>query len=107
MTEPVTGGSRRETRLLLATLAVSVAMLLLLARYRFPDEPGSHQSVEPAPAPLERLAARATFDELASIMADLERRILPSLVTVAGQAASGTTYVPGVQLSSDRAVATI
>jgi hypothetical protein len=105
VTEPVAGGGRRETRLLLATLAVSVAMLLLLARYRFPDEPGSGQSVEPAKAPLERLAARATFDELASIMADLERRILPSIVTVPGESTSGTIYVPGVRLLPDRAVA--
>ncbi len=105
MTESVTGGGRRETRLLLATLAVSVAMLLLLARYRFPDEPGSGQSVEPAKAPLERLAARATFDELASIMADLERRILPSIVTVPGESTSGTIYVPGVRLLPNRAVA--
>jgi S1-C subfamily serine protease len=91
-------------RLLLATVAVSVAMLLLLARYRFPEE-AARQTVESAPAPLERLAARATFDELASIMADLERRILPSIVTVAGLSASGTLYVPAVRLASDRAVA--
>ena len=104
MTDPATGGGRREMRLLLATLAVSVAMLLLLARYRFPDE-AARQTVESAPAPLERLAARATFDELASIMADLERRVLPSIVTVAGQSASGTLYVPAVRLAPDRAVA--
>jgi S1-C subfamily serine protease len=91
-------------RLLLATVAVSVAMLLLLARYRFPEE-AARQTVESAPAPLERLAARATFDELASIMADLERRVLPSIVTVAGLSASGTVYVPAVRLASDRAVA--
>ena len=91
-------------RLLLATVAVSVAMLLLLARYRFPEE-AARQTVESAPAPLERLAARATFDELASIMADLERRVLPSIVTVAGLSASGTVHVPAVRLASDRAVA--
>jgi S1-C subfamily serine protease len=93
-------------RLLLATLAVSVAMLLLLARYRFPEE-AARQTVESAPAPLERLAARATFDELASIMADLERRILPSIVTVAGQSTSGTIYAPGVRLAPNRAVALV
>ena len=75
MTEPRAPEARRETRLLLATIAVSVGMLLLLARFRFPEEAG-RQTVEPAAAPLERLAARATFDELAGTMADLERRIL-------------------------------
>jgi S1-C subfamily serine protease len=80
-------------------------MLLLLARYRFPHDVG--QTVEPAPAPLERLAARATFDELASIMADLERRILPSIVTVAGESTTGTIYVPGVRLAPNRAVAVL
>lgn len=67
-------GQRRETRLLLATIGVSVAMLLLLARFRFPDE-STRGTAEPPVAPLERLAARATFDELASTMADLERRL--------------------------------
>lgn len=90
-------------RLLLATVAVSVAMLLLLARYRFPDQ--TERTAEPSPAPIERLAARATFDELASIMANLERRILPSIVTVAGESTSGTIYVPGVRLAPTRAIA--
>ena len=97
-------GRRRETRLLLATIAVSVGMLLMLARFRFPEE-ASRQTVDPAPAPLERLAARATFDELAGIMADLERRILPAVSTVAGQGPNETTYVPAVKVTSDRAVA--
>jgi S1-C subfamily serine protease len=78
-------------------------MLLLLARYRFPEAGG--RTAEPVAAPLERLAARATFDELASIMADLERRILPSIVTVASESTSGIIYVPGVRLAPNRAVA--
>lgn len=97
-------GRRRETRLLLATIAVSVGMLLLLARFRFPEE-AARQTVDPAPAPLERLAARATFDELASIMADLERRILPAITTIAGQGTSGLTYVPAIKMTPDLAVA--
>lgn len=71
----------RETRLLLATIAISVAVLVLLARFRFPDA-GSGPAADPVPAPLERLAARATYDELASIMAELERRLLPRLLVV-------------------------
>lgn len=104
MTEPRTGDGRRETRLLLATIAVSVGMLLLLARFRFPEE-AARQTVEPAAAPLERLAARATFDELAAIMADLERRIFPTLLPMAGQGVDGTVNVPAVRVSPDRAVA--
>jgi S1-C subfamily serine protease len=104
MTEPRTAERRRETRLLLATIAVSVGMLLLLARFRFPEE-AARQTVEPAAPPLERLAARATFDELAGIIADLERRILPTLLPVAGQRPDGTLYVPAVRVTADRAVA--
>jgi S1-C subfamily serine protease len=99
-------GSARETRLLLVTIAVSIATLLLLARFRFPDE----QTVrsEPTPAPLERLAARATFDELASIMADLERRIAPAITILAVRADTpAASYVPAPRLSDDRAVALV
>ena len=103
MTRGGNGGGRRETRLLLATIAVSVGMLLLLARFRFPEE-AARQTVEPAPAPLERLAARATFDELAGIMADLERRVLPAMVTLAGQGEGAPRFVPAVRLTPNRAV---
>ena len=101
---PRAGG--RETRLLLVTIAVSVATLLVLARFRFPAEGGA--AADPAPAPLERLAARATFDELASIMADLERRIAPAItiVEVRGDA-PGISYVPALRLTDDRAVALV
>lgn len=104
MADNPASGSRRETRLLLATIAVSVGMLLLLARFRFPEE-AARQTVEPSPAPLERLAARATFDELAGIMADLERRILPAVSTVVGQSDGGSLFVPAVRMTPDRAIA--
>jgi len=104
MTEPRAPEARRETRLLLATIAVSVGMLVLLARFRFPEEAG-RQTVEPAAAPLERLAARATFDELAGTMADLERRILPTLLVVTGEGIDGSFHVPAVRVTPDRAVA--
>lgn len=104
MAHDETAGTRRETRLLLATIAISVGMLLLLARFRYPEE-AARQTVEPAPAPLERLAARATFDELAGIMADLERRILPVISVLTAHDAAGPTYVPAVRMTPDRAVA--
>jgi S1-C subfamily serine protease len=103
MTGSQPGGGKRETRLLLTTIAVSAGMLLLLARFRFPDE-ASRQSAEPAPAPLERLAARATYDELASVIADLERRISPSLFALGTQGDDGLRYLPAVRVTADRAV---
>lgn len=93
----------RETRLLLVTIGVSVAALLLLARFRFPEQ--TVQPSEPAQAPLERLAARAAYDELASAMADLERRIAPRLIVfrVTPQRASGE-YVVAPRVTGSRAV---
>lgn len=94
----------RETRLLLVTIAVSVAVLLLLARFRFPDAPAD-RPVESAPAPLERLAAQATYEELASIMADLERRIAPRIAIVRTTPLAGTsTLTVAPRLAPDRAV---
>jgi hypothetical protein len=97
----------RETRLLLVTIAISVGVLVLLARFRFPDDPATGP-VESAPAPLERLAARAAFDELASIMADLERRIAPRVTIVRTQSADGrTTMAVAPRMLPDRAVAVV
>ena len=94
----------RETRLLLVTIAISVGVLLLLARFRFPAEPAD-RPVESAPAPLERLAAEATYEELASIMADLERRIAPRVAVVRTTAPTGaTSLVIAPRITPDRAV---
>jgi membrane-associated protease RseP (regulator of RpoE activity) len=99
--------SSRETRLLLVTIAISVGVLLLLARFRFPDDP-SAQSVESAPAPLERLAARAAYEELASIMADLDRRITPRVTIVRARSADGSTSVAvAPRVLPDRVVAIV
>jgi hypothetical protein len=77
-----------------------LAVLVLLARFRFPEEAG-RPVAEPVQAPLERLAARATYDELAAIMADLERRLLPeacswsrSSPTVTGDRMRGGAVTP-------------
>ena len=104
-TSPTPGTRGRETRLLLVTIAISVGVLLLLARFRFPEEAGD-RPVEAAPAPLERLAAQATYDELASIMADLERRIAARVWILRSSspegAAAGLVVAP--RLTPDRAV---
>lgn len=102
---PAAGNARRETRLLLATIAVSVAVLLLMARFRFPEQ--AARSADVTPLPLERLAARATYDELASIMVDLERRIAPTILVFGEQRNGSTGYLPAVRLLPERAVAVL
>jgi membrane-associated protease RseP (regulator of RpoE activity) len=105
MTSPEATRGGRETHLLLVTIAVSVGVLLLLARFRFPDEV-ANQQVESAAAPLERLAARATYDELASIMADLERRIGPRVTILRTHSQDGPgPPVVAPRLTGNRAVA--
>lgn len=106
MSTPLPTGSRtRETRLLLVTIAVSVGVLLLLARFRFPHELAD-RPVDKAPAPLERLAAQATYDELASIMADLEHRVAPRVWVLRSNGGSvPASLVVAPRLTPDRAVA--
>jgi hypothetical protein len=97
--------SGRETRLLLVTIVVSIAVLLLLARFRFPEETSQQQPVDPAPAPLQRLAARGAFDDLASAMADLERRIAPRVVVFRVQPGRPSgEFVVAPRVTADRAV---
>jgi len=73
--------SGREIRLLVLVIAVAVAVLLVLARFRFPSVDLTANS--PTPGPLERLAARATFDDLASILSDVTTRVTPVFVVAA------------------------
>lgn len=80
MSASSTGGSGRETRLLLLVIVVAVAMLLVLAQFRFPA--AESVVVSPATGPIERLAARATFEDLALIIADVSARVHPSMVSV-------------------------
>jgi membrane-associated protease RseP (regulator of RpoE activity) len=92
------------------TIAVSAAMLLLLARLRFPERPAGEPQ---APTlPLERLAASATYDELANILRGVDRQVVDAIVTVPAASDSDargddgvTTFVPAVRIATDRAVA--
>lgn len=80
----------REMRLLILTIVVSAAALLLLARFRFPD------AVQPTTTaqPLERLAARASFDELGGVVARLADAVSPDLVALRlTRPATGTPVV--------------
>ncbi len=76
----------RETRLLLLVVAVSIAVLLLLARLRFPS--ADLTAVPPGPEPLAGLARRATFDDLGETMRALLGQVSPRLVTVEFAAAA-------------------
>lgn len=103
----------RETRLLIATIAVSVLVLLVLGRFRFP---GAVQAGgEPVQQPLARLASRAVFDDLSVAIGQLTSRVGPSLVvlrlSLVDEAAAAapqmprTLFVPGIRVRDDVAVA--
>ena len=67
--EPTSG---RETRLLVLVVLVSLAVLLLLARFRFPE--ANLATVNPSPGPLAGMAARATFEEMSATLANILSR---------------------------------
>ncbi|MBI4263706.1 MAG: PDZ domain-containing protein [Acidobacteria bacterium] len=80
----------RETRLLLITAVVAVVALWGLARIRFPDRPAPPNPVQPL---LTQLAARPTFDDLASEVAALRPRLDPLLIAL--------RFVPTRQTAGD------
>ena len=82
MTASRAHGSRvsRESRLLLLTVAVCAVVLLLLARLRFPHPPAAVDTS--APAPLERIAARASYDALAADIQRVETVVAPHLIVL-------------------------
>lgn len=73
-----TGRWSRESRLLLLTVAVCAGVLLVLARLRFPEPP----RLVGSPPPLERLAARASYDALAGDIQRIEPLIGANLVVL-------------------------
>lgn len=103
-------GPARETRLLLLTLLVSVAVLFLLARFRFPERPLTDLS---PPQPLARLARGTAFDELSGSLTELLRRFEASVVvlrvvstTPGGAGGPGTIrLVPALRVRDDLALA--
>ncbi|HET7746862.1 MAG TPA: PDZ domain-containing protein, partial [Vicinamibacteria bacterium] len=95
----------------MGTVIVAGAALLLLAQFRFPRSAAAPE----APAPLERLAARATYDELAAIMADVQARLSAGVVALkvraAGEDARGDAwshvFVPALRVGADLALARV
>jgi hypothetical protein len=91
------GSSGRETRLLVVTLVLSAVFLFVLARFRFP-ETQRPASAALAAVPLDQLAARATYDDLARVMTSLERRVQPSIVVLEIQETTSEAVVPSSRL---------
>ena len=115
MTPPVRPGFSREARLLTATIAVSLVVLLVLSRFRFPAASVDSRDGTSA-QPLARLAARAAFDDLSLAVRELSGRVSGSLVvlrtTTRGsnaiatrQAASDTRLLPALRVRDDVAAA--
>jgi hypothetical protein len=69
----------RETRLLFATVIVSVVALWVLARIRFPEQAPSVNPVAPV---LNQLAPTIRFGDLAAVVSDVQPRALAPLVPV-------------------------
>jgi hypothetical protein len=70
----------RETRLLVLIVVVSLAVLLVLARFRFPA--ATLNVAPPTPSPLSNLVSRAAFEELSEALASTANRITPKVVVV-------------------------
>jgi serine protease Do len=111
-------GVSRETRLLAATIGVSLVVLLILSRFRFPET--SPESRDGASAqPLTRLAARAAFDDLSLAVRELSSRVNSSLLVVRATVPTsgtpearlalpdGTRLLPALRVRDDAAVALI
>jgi hypothetical protein len=107
--------SGRDTRLLALVIVIAIAVLVGLARFRFSQTDARPVAV--TPGPLERLAARATYDDLAAAVHTALQRVEPALILVtlepdaqarpaAGRDASAAAprRVLGVRLDGDWAV---
>jgi hypothetical protein len=70
----------RDGRLLALVIVVSLAVLFVLARFRFVPSDGA--PALPTAGPLEQLAARSTYEDLAATVASLVQRLSTSVVVV-------------------------
>jgi hypothetical protein len=98
----------RDTRLLFAVILISVAMLWVLARIRFPDRPATPNPVPPV---LAQLVPSSAFDDMAASVAQLEPRLRESVVALDVWRQSGAVthsdggVVPALRFRDDLAVA--
>ena len=72
--------SGRDSRLLALVILIAVVVLVVLARFRFPQRESGPAAV--TPSPLERLAAGATYGDLAAAVHTALQRVEPALITV-------------------------
>jgi hypothetical protein len=106
----------RESRLLVLVVGVSLAVLFVLARFRFPAS--DITVVAPSAAPLAGLAARATFDDMAGTMSDVLARVSGALAVIEvappdnrpkrGEPVPPSTtsrWVPALRVADDVAIA--
>lgn len=89
--------------MLLIVITLSVIVLAVLSQFRFPDTEGggAHERPGATPLPLERLAARATYDELATIIAELSRAVSPKVSVLRVDAAGEQRFVPALRVRPD------
>lgn len=88
----------RETRLLLATILISVAALWVLARLRFQER---DVTSDPVPPVLAQLRPQSSFEDLAGSVAELRPRAAVSIVAVRDRAAHRIRRDAAVMLSVD------
>ena len=95
----------RETRLLLTAGLMAVAALWLLARIRFPERP---VTPNPVPSVLSQLASVPKYEDLAGEIAQLQARLLPSLLALDAPSVVGSVQpqprTAAVRLRDDLAV---
>ncbi len=117
MSSPGRTGVSRETRLLAATIVVSIAVLLVLSQFRYPATSAEGRDVAAA-QPLARLAARAAFDDLSLAVRELAARVDGSLlvVRVLGSGSgvddpappgTGVRLLPALRVRDDAAVVAV
>ena len=85
----------RETRLLAATIGISIVVLVVLSRFRFPNVAADVRDAASA-QPLARLAARAAFDDLSLAIRELSGRVTNSLLVVRATYPQGSSPDPRV-----------
>lgn len=104
----------RETRLLVTTVIVAVGVLLLLARYRFPQPSEGPATI--VARPLDRWVASTSYDELAAAVDDTRLRLSPVMEVLQvepplgaghGTQGDGPRYVPALRFRVDRAMAVV
>lgn len=85
--------------MLLIVITLSAIVLIVLSRFRFPDT--ARGAASATALPLERLAARATYDELATIIAELGRHISPKVSVLRVEADGDQRFVPALRVRPD------